>query len=45
MREGGAGCTIQALSGENNGAFIKEGRWRVGKLAGTIWYTECPLVS
>lgn len=44
-REGGAGCTIQALSGENNEVFIEEGRWRVGRLAGTVWYAECPLAS
>lgn len=25
--KGGAGCSIQALSGKNNGAFIGEGRW------------------
>lgn len=44
-REGGAGCTVPALLGENNEAFIEEGRWRIGRLAGTIWYTECPLAS
>lgn len=33
------------MSGLNNGAFIEEGRWWAGRLAGTIWYTECALAS
>lgn len=41
-REGGAGCTIQALWGENNGAFIEKGGERLAGWRGQFGAHSVP---